>query len=320
MPVARLVLSLSLLTILAAGCGDDDSGADTGTDTGTPDVAEDTGMSMELRSVRLSPEGLETLGNGFHYEGWAIIGGAPVSIGKFNIDASETVVMLDGLAVPDATFNVGRDLRDATEFVLTIEGTGDVDIMPSATHLLAATHEGFDTVLMTVRGGTESLGVTFDDVGSFGIGTPTDGPDTNENSGVWFVDFAAPPAASLNLPTLPDGWAYEGWAVIGGQPLSTGRFLDPTMADDFGGYSGEMAGPPVPGEDFLVNAPDGFSFPLDLRGHTIVISVEPSPDDSPAPFVLKPVVGSVPVDAMDHTNYPLTVDTAEPALTLSLLP
>lgn len=38
-------------------------------------------------------------------------------------------------------------------------------------------------------------------------------------------------------------------------------------------------GPPVPGEDFFINAPSGETFPLDIRGRTVVISVELVPDN-----------------------------------------
>jgi hypothetical protein len=60
-------------------------------------------------------------------------------------------------------------------------------------------------------------------------------------------------------------------------------------ADGFGGYSGTNGAPPFPGEDFLVNAPAGLSFPVDIRGGNVVISVEPVPDNSAAPFLLKPL-------------------------------
>ena len=45
----------------------------------------------------------------------------------------------------------------------------------------------------------------------------------------------------------------------------------------------------------------GLTFPTDLKGATIVISVEPSPDNSVAPFTLKPLAHGVPTDAMNHT-------------------
>ena len=133
------------------------------------------------------------------------------------------------------------------------------------------------------------------------MATPTDGADTNENSGVWFLDPGAGPGAGLSLPTLPAGWVYEGWAVIDGSPVTTGTFTSVSDFDDSDPYSGTEAGPPFPGEDFLNNAPSGVTFPTDLRGATIVVSVEPVPDNSSNPFTLKPLVGMTPADAIDHT-------------------
>ena len=52
-----------------------------------------------------------------------------------------------------------------------------------------------------------------------------------------------------------------------------------------------------------MNAPSGLTFPTDLSGGVVVISVEPSPDNSAAPFLLKPLVGMVPSNAVDHTLY-----------------
>ena len=57
-----------------------------------------------------------------------------------------------------------------------------------------------------------------------------------------------------------------------------------------------MGNPPFPGEDFIVNAPDGLTFPTDLRGETIVVSIEPADDDSPAPFAFKPLAAEIPSD------------------------
>ena len=323
---SKTSLGLALAVLLAlAGCDNEDpppTDAGVETDAAMQDAAMaiDAGGPSELRSVSLTQTGLETLTGGAHYEGWAIIDGAPVSFGKFNIDASDTVVRLDGTAYPDGILEAGRDLRDATELVITIEGPGDVDITPSDTHYLAGVLD-MDAAELTVMGGTESLGVTFAGVsGTYGLATPTDGPDSNERSGVWFVDFTAPPAASLTMPTLPAGWAYEGWVVIGGTPISTGRFTQTDMADDAAPFSGAMPGPPVPGEDLLENAPTGLAFPVDLRSARVVISVEPEPDADPAPFTLKPFVADIPSDAADHTGYPIAgSDDGTPTISITLV-
>lgn len=310
----QVMAGVCLVSLMGAGCTEDSNSM--------TDASVDGAVSG-LESVILTHEGLETLAGGYHYEGWAIIDGAPVSTGKFNVDASGAVVDLDGIAIADARFDVRRDLTVATQFVLTIETAGDVDITPADSHLLAGTLDG-DTAVLTVDGGTEAFPSDFSDAaGTFGLATPTDGmgDPANERSGVWFVDFESLPNPSLTLPTLPTGWVYEGWVVIGSSPISTGRFLAVDMADDLAPHSGPMGGPPAPGEDLLVNPPAGEAFPVDLRSATIVVSVEPEPDDGPAPFTLKPLVGQVPNDAEDHQNYMLeTQPQSRPLVAMMLVP
>ena len=53
----------------------------------------------------------------------------------------------------------------------------------------------------------------------------------------------------------------------------------------------------------IFNAPTGLTFPIDIMGGVAVISIEPSPDNSANPFTLKPLVGNIPVGAIDHTTY-----------------
>ncbi len=86
-------------------------------------------------------------------------------------------------------------------------------------------------------------------------------------------------------------------------PVTSGTFTAVDMADGNAPFSGMGSGPMFPGEDYVNHAPDGLMFPTDLSGATFVISVEPSPDNSPAPFVYKPLVGMAPTPAMDHHTY-----------------
>jgi hypothetical protein len=115
---------------------------------------------------------------------------------------------------------------------------------------------------------------------------------------------------------LGAGWIYEGWVVNTGTPLTSGRFSNAEGVDLFDGYSGTEPGPPFPGEDYLVNAPAGLTFPIDLSdGESLaVISVEPDLDGSDptgeAPFAVKPLVGSIPLDADDHVNYTMDQNLA----------
>jgi hypothetical protein len=118
--------------------------------------------------------------------------------------------------------------------------------------------------------------------------------------------------AGLDLPQLPAGWIYEGWTVIDGMPVTSGKFdITSGEVDMYDGYSSqENPGPPFPGEDYLMNAPRGLTFPTDISGGIAVISVEPYPDNSPEPFAIKPLAGMIPADAMDHYTYMMDLNAA----------
>lgn len=254
-------------------------------------------------TLALSFTGLEPLANGFHYEGWAIVNGAAITTGKFNVDAAGALVDLNGSAIAGGEFQTGVDLSATSAIVITIEPAGDTDVIPAETHIVAGSVANASAALTV--GAPQALGDDFTgSTGSYILATPTDDPAANENSGIWFLSLASgSPAAGLDLPALPAGWAYEGWAVINGTPVTTGRFTVASGADDAAPFSGPGGGPPFPGEDFVANAPAGLTFPTDLAGGTAVISIEPQPDDSPAPFTLKPLVGGIPADAADHVTY-----------------
>ena len=242
-------------------------------------------------NLTLDLAGLEALGDDYVYEGWIIVDGAPVSTGTFS-----------SVTFPQSFTVDAEQLSRATTFVLSIEPAVDPDPAPAATKILAGDFSGSSASV-------NSIGIVGDfsaSSGTYILATPTDTDDTNEESGVWFLDNSSGSAvAGLNLPTLTDGWKYEGWAVIDGTPVTTGTFLSGNVADDNAAMSmfkGDANnGPNYPGEDFLQNAPAGLTFPTDLKGMTIVISVEPVPDNSPNPFTLKPLAHMVPANAMNHT-------------------
>ncbi len=112
--------------------------------------------------------------------------------------------------------------------------------------------------------------------------------------------MSAGPGPSLDLPELPAGWVYEGWVVGPDGPVTTGRFtaLDMPDSDGAGPAAGPDGAPPFPGSDFV--DPE-----LSVIGGAVVISVEPEPDDSPAPFLLKPLVAMDVPDAGAGTNVEL---------------
>ena len=267
-----LKLMVVAFAMIMVSCGDDDT-------TGT--------------QLNLTFNGLEDLGSGYAYEGWIMVDGSPKTTGVFTVDANG--------ALSKTTFDLEKeDLESATAFILTIEPSPDPDPAPSDVHILAGDF-GSDNASLTVSHPAAIATDFTASTGGYILATPTDDSDDNETSGVWFLDPTAGPGASLSLPELPSGWAYEGWAVIDGVPVTTGTFRTVSGADAAAPYSGSNSGPAYPGEDFLNNAPSGVTFPTDLRGATIVVSVEPVPDNSPSPFTLKPLVGMTSSDAMDHS-------------------
>jgi len=271
-----LVAGLGLSALFMTSCGDDE---------------------LATENLTLNISGLEDLGSNAIYEGWIMVDGTPQTTGTFSVDGS------GNLSQTSFALN-SEDLEKATAFILTVEPVPDPSPAPSDVHILAGDFSGDNSSLTIAH--SAALGNDFSSsAGTYILATPTDMDDTNEASGIWFLDNSSgAPAVGLDLPTLPAGWAYEGWAVIDGTPVSTGTFTEATGQDDSAIYSG-VGGPPYPGEDFLNNAPSGLSFPTDLSGGTAVISIEPVPDNSPAPFVLKPLAGGIPANAEVHTALPI---------------
>jgi hypothetical protein len=228
--------------------------------------------------VVLQTTGLEDLGPGWAYEGWLIEDGRAKSSGVFTVDAQGTRSRTAFTATVD-------DPSKVSAFVLTIEPSPDPDRAASAVHLLAGNFVQGEATLST--GHMAALGSDFASArGNFVLAAPTGGPGTPHRWGIWWVDPGAGPGPSLQLPSLPAGWVYEGWVASPDGPISTGRFTMPGGADSDRG--GPMAGggesPPFPGQDFVRP-------PMDVNdNHMAVITIEPAPDNSPAPFGLKPLV------------------------------
>lgn len=259
----------------------------------------------QMANFDLNISGLEDLGSTAQYEGWIIVDGAPKTTGVFSVDENGDL--------SSRSFSVlESDLRDASTFVLTIEPSPDNDPAPSSVHILAGDFNG-DAAALTIAHDAALATDLSSSEGNYILATPTDAEDDNEASGIWFLNNSSgAPAAGMILDALPEGWVYEGWVVIDGVPVTTGKFTSITGADDAAPYSGPNQGPPFPGEDFLSNAPSGLSFPTDVTGMTAVISIEPVPDNSAAPFVLKPLIGAIPANAAVHSVYTMDQNLAVP--------
>lgn len=267
-------------------------------------AACDDAMTDMNATLELTFSGLSDLGGSEVYEGWILVDGSPVSTGTFTVDGSGNPSRLEFAVSAD-------DLAAATAFVLSVEPANDPDPAPSAIKILSGDFIGNAAAL--------DLGIIADFstiAGDYILATPSSNAATDELSGIWFVDLTGgSPAAGLDLPDLSgvSGWTYEGWAVFPGAsgPISTGSFDDPLAADvnGAGPYKGpDSDGPPFPGDDFITGSIAGITFPSDLSGGMAVISVEPVPDNSDAPFLVKPLVGSIPAGAVDHMTYAAAVN------------
>ncbi len=259
-------------------------------------ISGDVALALaETRALNLDFAGLPALSPAFVYEGWIIVEGAPVSTGRFTVDA-EGVPSQSSFEVPTA------QAEAATTFILTIEPAEDDDPAPADTHVLAGDFGEGEASLSIGHGA--ALGDDLSSAaGDFILATPTSEPEDDNNQGIWFLRMGElGPEPALTLPTLPDGWAYEGWVVdISGDnpmPISTGTFLTAAGADSdgAGATAGPLGAPPFPGQDFIDPARD-----LTLN-HMAVISIEPSPDDSPMPFQLKPLALPIGPDSPQSLN------------------
>jgi hypothetical protein len=304
--VRRIVLLFSILIVaLLLGCEEDKPTQTEPTSTYKP--------ILTLQFYNLTP-----LTNGFHYQGWAIIDDQAFSTGKFNVRDDGTLVDPNDVEIPGGIFDTDLHLEDAIALVITIEPNNDSDPLESDTHVLGGYFYVQEDSAYLTADFTAALGDDFINVqGEYALTTPTDGDTSvNEMSGIWFVEYPADEGQDFAeglfklrgenrqpLPTLRPGWTYEGWVIIDDVPLSTGKFLRATTQDSSAQYSGSEDGLSFPGEDFLVNAPSGLTFPTDLTGKAIAVTIEPSPDNAPEPFGLKILTASVSGSARPHTTY-----------------
>ncbi len=297
--ILRTTLALSLIAALTISCNKDDDG---GNSTTTPTT----------NSLQLNINGLEDLGPDYVYEGWIIVNGAPITTGRFSVNNSGIL--------SETSFNIDQAQLDiATTFILTIEPAVGDDPAPSNTHILAGDFSG-SAGTMTIAH-SAALGNDFSTaVGKFILATPSTMSMTDENEGLWFLDNSSgSPMESLTLPTLPSGWIYEGWAVIDGKPISSGRFTNTNMADlDNNPFKGPDGTPPFPGEDYITGMSNGVDLSLDQPINKVVISIEPTMDNSPNPFTLKPLLSEdLTATSPTHTVTNLQLNLNFPSGTFS---
>lgn len=155
--------------------------------------------------------GLEDLGPDFAYEGWLIVDGSPVSTGTFTVDG-------DGVPLQEYFPTTVSSVADATAFILTIEPVPDNDPAPSAVHFLAGDLINGRAQLAIGHGA--AIGTDFSTAsGAYILAAPSAGDGGDYRNGIWWLDPDAGPGPALSLPTLPNGWVYEGWIASADGPV-----------------------------------------------------------------------------------------------------
>ncbi len=259
-----------------------------------PALAAELTLSFDnLMPLNESTDGL--------YEGWAIIDGAPVSTGVFNVDGSGNAVMPGGGA--PISFMVDDNIGTASAIKISLEPVGDSDPGPSGLIVLTGDVDG-DTIAL--KAALPGLDMLMTSAGSYILATPSDNAmdTTNDDQGIWFLSMPGPMEGLTNLPDLGPNWVYEGWVVdVSGSspmPYSTGTFTSGAGFDS--DAAGCMAGgPPFPGQDFVAYQCDT-EMDLDTGDFAAVISIEPVPDNGAGPFMFKPLAGMIPVDGLNGSN------------------
>jgi len=276
-----------------------------------------TGSSM----VSLSFEGLQPLPEGINYQAWAVAaqGGGVVGYPLVLFNLNEEGAMYDPSddSLITGPFQVDLAAEEVIGVGLSLELSSSILLYSSYTFIL-----GGEMVEGTAELTTEDwLGINADfseAAASYVLTTPTDEDGSNELSGLWFMDpTGTSTVTGLTLPDAPSGWDYEGWVVIDGTPVSTGKFFTHSAQDSGDPYSGPVGGPAFPGEDFLLNAPGELVFPADLSGSSVFITLEPWSDwdvEPATPFFLRILEGEVPAEATTLTLYDLMpADTPLPS-------
>lgn len=277
----KIFISLAILSgLILTSCSDDNT--------------------ITSKTVSQSFQNLPDLGANYVYEGWLIVGAERISTGRF----SHT----QGANFTSGAIDIAK-VDAATEYVLTIEPATE-----TGADLTSPSGWIFSKGAFTNSTATPSTNdALFSGSGNLETATaqaflkaPSVGTVGSDANGIWFINALPPTSGGFtNLPTLGNGWIYEGWVVVNNTagsptPISTGRFTDPNMADVsfFGAmFNNEFKGPngvpPFPGEDYIADPNNRYAnvtFPIDLRSATVVITIEPTMNDAQGPFGLKPFV------------------------------
>ncbi|MFC1565280.1 hypothetical protein ACFL6G_10110 [candidate division KSB1 bacterium] len=300
----KVLLLISVMVLLAISCN----------------VGDPFSISNLYTTAVLQFDNLPVLENNYHYEGWALIDNQDRSLGKFKIDQDGNITDIGGVLVPEGRIGTEFDMSEATQFKISIEEDTDANNTPSGSYILIGNVSGFSAVLSVSH--QDAVGVSFtSSTGQYLLATPSTTDTNDEKSGIWFMtDLGTEPTPGLDIPDLETDWVYEGWITINNITMSTGQFDLPGAGDSLDEFTGTEPIPFLPGEDFVTNAPTGLTFPTDLSGAEIKITLEADKDDdrdAPSKFIV--FTGQIPTDAVEHSVYSLTNESSTlPSGTIAL--
>jgi predicted small lipoprotein YifL len=281
-----LLLFFSLLVFTIAGCEND------------PEIVT---VPDDGTQITVNLQNLPAIGDTVKYIVWLE-----------GIGYSEKIGVLDNITSQSAskTFTpLLGNLRRANTVFVTIQSANDT--VPGNVRILAGSIQANSGSLDVTN--ASSIGAALDStLGNYTLFTPTDTINTQQKSGIWFVNYNGGNLQQglINLPELAAAWRYEGRVEINGAVLSTGRFIQADEADLQSPYSGTHAQIDFPGEDFLNNPPAGVIFPLDLAGARVSIVAVPNNNVSSQGFTI--MSADIPADAAPFTTYGMNLNSVFP--------
>jgi hypothetical protein len=232
------------------------------------------GDTLDSSTIEFSISGLPAIPDSMTFVAW---------FENENPAQAEPTIIFEGDAV-NGTLNYKsetnlRSLQTAQLFWITVERKSLLDTLPPTTPANSRKILGGRFSNAAVNLGLGENVFNFDNSSVvYNLLTPTDGSNSNELSGIWFVDSVDQEITTgLDLPELFGGWRYEGWVEVNGVLISTGRFNSIIGADQRNIFGGSESPLPFPGEDFINDPsvpPLGLTFPIDLTGAKIFLSLE----------------------------------------------
>ncbi len=253
-------------------------------------VGEIQAMLVDVSSL----QPLDPASEGIYYL-WALLErNESRSLGAFNVGAGGQIVDTTGAAKREFSSDQ-FSMRKTLGILITVESDAVAPESPSGMQILSGTFiEGVARLSVPI-----STAITSSN-GAVRIFTPTDGPNTNETSGFWMVDGNGDPL--VNVPDTTAALVYETFVEINGQSVNVGRFDRPDQSDDFCRFCADLdPAPDRPGDDLLVNPPDGLAFPADLSGARISVSLEGRSNDFVSQSQLIVLEGFVPIGVTPET-------------------